>query len=1045
METESDSSGLTNLSAPFIHRPVATTLLTAAIALAGGVAYNLLPVAPLPQVDFPTISVNAQLPGASPETMASSVATPLERQFARIAAVTEMTSASTLGGTGVTLQFDLNRDINAAARDVEAAINAARGYLPPNLPSNPSYRKVNPADAPIFQIALTSPVLSKGEMYDAASTIMAQKFSQVRGVGQVFTYGSALPGVRIELNPNTLNKYGIGLEAVRGVLAAANANIPKGLFSNNLRTYEIGVNDQIFKAVDYRPLIAAYRNGAPVRISDLGDVVDSVEDLRNAGYSNAKPSVLVTINRQPGANIIGTVDRIRDAIPYVKAAIPQSIDLTVTQDQTVTIRASVHDVEITLLIAVGLVILVVFVFLRSVRTTLIPSVAVPVSLIGTFGVMYLFGYSLDNLSLMAMTIATGFVVDDAIVVIENIMRYLEQGMKPMEAALRGSREIGFTVLTISASLVAVFIPLLLMGGIVGRLFREFSVVLSVAIAVSLAVSLTTTPMMCAHLLRAHESHGWIYRANERTFNWIVDQYARTLRVVLKHPAITLVVLAATIGLNIYLFVRVPKGFFPQQDTGRMSGTILGDQDTSFQAMQDILLQMVKLVEADPAVDTVTASTGGSGGGGSTINQGRMNIQLKPLSERKVSVYDVIERLRPKFSRVRGATLYLAANQDVRVGGRQSAALYQFTMRGDNLDDLVKFGRPMLDALKRVRTLRDVNTDQQINGLQEIVTYDRDTAARFNISPQLIDNVLYDAYGQRQVSTMYTSLNQYHVVMEVAPKYWQNPETLKLIYVLAPNGQEVPLNAFTHFAPSTAALSVNHQGLFPAVTISFNLGPGVALGDAVDEIEEAARTVGLPPTIHTTFAGTAQAYQDSLGNEPWLIAAALATVYIVLGVLYESYVHPVTILSTLPSAGVGALLALFMFHTDLSIIAMIGIILLIGIVKKNAIMMIDFALAAERTEGMNPRDAIYQACLLRFRPILMTTMSAMLGALPLALGNGTGSEMRRPLGITIIGGLIVSQLLTLYTTPVVYLELDRLRLRFTKGHRPAGLEPAVSET
>jgi multidrug efflux pump subunit AcrB len=635
-----------------------------------------------------------------------------------------------------------------------------------------------------------------------------------------------------------------------------------------------------------------------------------------------------------------------------------------------------------------------------------------VSLIGTFGVMYLFSYSLDNLSLMAMTIATGFVVDDAIVVIENIMRYLEQGMKPMEAALRGSREIGFTVLTISASLVAVFLPLLLMGGIVGRLFREFSVVLSVAIAVSLAVSLTTTPMMCAHLLRGHEKHGRIYLANERMFNWIVDQYAKTLRVVLKHPVVTLLVLAATIGLNVYLFIRVPKGFFPQQDTGRMQGTILGDQDTSFQAMQDILLQMVKLVQADAAVDTVTASTGGSGGGGSTINQGRMNIQLKPLSERKLSVYDVIERLRPRLSRVRGATLYLAANQDVRVGGRQSAALYQFTMRGDNLDDLVKFGRPMLDALKHVRILRDVNSDQQINGLQEIVTYDRDTAARFNISPQLIDNVLYDAYGQRQVSTMYTSLNQYHVVMEVAPKYWQNPDTLKLIYVLAPNGQEVPLNAFTHFAPSTAALSVNHQGLFPAVTISFNLAPGVALGDAVDEIEEAARTVGLPPTIHTTFAGTAQAYQDSLGNEPWLIAAALATVYIVLGVLYESYVHPVTILSTLPSAGVGALLALLLFRTDLSIIAMIGIILLIGIVKKNAIMMIDFALAAERTEGMRPYDAIYQACLLRFRPILM---------------------------------MIVSQLLTLYTTPVVYLELDRLRLRFTRRHRPAGLEPAVSET
>jgi multidrug efflux pump len=1042
METESEGVSVANLSAPFIHRPVATTLLTAAIALAGAVAYNLLPVAPLPQVDFPTVSVNASLPGASPETMASAVATPLERQFARIAAITEMTSTSSLGGTSITLQFDLSRDINAAARDVQAAINAARGYLPPNLPSNPSYRKVNPADAPIFQIALTSPVLSKGEMYDAASTIMAQKFSQIRGVGQVFTYGSALPAVRVELNPMTLNKYGIGLETVRGVLSSSNANIPKGMFSSNLRTYEIGVNDQIFKAAEYRPLIVAYRKGSPVRLSDLAEVDDSVEDLRNAGYSNGKPSVLVTIFRQPGANIIGTVDRIREAMPQVKASIPQSIDLTVTQDQTVTIRASVRDVEITLVISVVLVILVVFVFLRNVRTTLIPSVAVPVSLIGTFGAMYLFGYSLDNLSLMALTIATGFVVDDAIVVIENITRYLEAGMRPMEAALKGSREIGFTVLTISASLVAVFIPLLLMGGIVGRLLREFSVVLSVAIGVSMLVSLTTTPMMCAHLLREQVEHGWMFRTSERGFKWIVDQYGKTLQRVLNHPFLTLVVLAATIALNGYLFARVPKGFFPQQDTGRMNGTVLGDQDTSFQAMQGILLQMVTIVQADPAIDTVTASTGGSGGGGSTINQARMNIQLKPLADRKVSVYAVIERLRPKLSRVRGATLYLSANQDVRVGGRSSAALYQFTMQGDNLEDLVKFGRPMLDQLKQVPLLTDVNSDQQINGLQEMVTYDRETAARFNISPQLIDNVLYDAFGQRQASTMFTSLNQYHVVMEAAPRFWQDPETLRLIYVLAPNGQEVPLNAFARFAPSTAPLSVPHQGLFPAVTISFNLATGAALGDAVTAIETASQVVGLPATIHTTFAGTAQAYQDSLGSEPWLIAAALATVYIVLGVLYESYVHPITILSTLPSAGVGALLALLLFHTDLSIIGMIGIILLIGIVKKNAIMMIDFALAAERTEGHSPRDAIYQACLLRFRPILMTTMSAMLGALPLALGTGTGSEMRRPLGITIIGGLIVSQMLTLYTTPVVYLELDRLRLRFTRRHQAAGLEPAT---
>jgi multidrug efflux pump len=960
--------------------------------------------------------------------MASSVATPLESQFGRIAAVTEMTSASSLGGCSITLQFDLNRDINAAARDVQAGIAAARGYLPANLPQNPNYRKVNPADTPIFQIALTSNVLSKGEMYDAASTIMAQKLSQVKGVGQVFTYGSALPGVRVELNPMTLNKYGIGLEDVRSTLSTANANVPKGHFSDGQRVWEVGSSDQIFKAKDYRPLIVAYRNGSAVRVSDVGEAVDSVEDLRNAGYSNGSPSVLLTINRQPGANIIDTVDHIRETLPQLKAAIPQAINLTVTQDQTVTIRASVHDVEITLMISVALVILVVFVFLRDVRTTFIPSVAVPVSLIGTFGVMYLCGYSIDNLSLMALTISTGFVVDDAIVVIENITRYLEEGMRPFAAALKGAEEIGFTVLTISISLVAVFIPLLMMGGIVGRLFREFSVVLSVAIGVS---------MMCAHLLKEHVAHGWMYLTSERAFNWIIDTYGRTLNRVLRHPTITLLVLAATIGLNAYLFVKVPKGFFPQQDNGRMQGTILGDQDTSFQAMEGVLLQMVKIVQADPAVDTMTASTGGSGGGGGTINQGRVNIQLKPLSVRKVSVYDVIDRLRPQLARVRGATLILQAAQDVRVGGRSSAALYQFTMRGDNLQDLTVYGRPMLEALRKIPIITDSNTDQQNNGLQSVVTYDRDSAARFSISSQLIDNVLYDAFGQRQVSTMYTSLNQYHVVMEAAPRFWQDPEFLKQIYVRAPGGQQVPMNTFTRFAPSTAPLAVAHQGLFPAVTISFNLAPGVALGDAVDVISETAAKVGLPPTIHTTFAGTAQAYQQSLGSEPFLIAAALATVYIVLGILYESYIHPITILSTLPSAGVGALLALFLFKTDLSLIAMIGIILLIGIVKKNAIMMIDFALAAERGEGMSPRDAIYKACLLRFRPILMTTMSAMLGAVPLASGVGVGAELRRPLGITIIGGLIVSQLLTLYTTPVVYLALDNLRLRWSRGgsHKP----------
>ncbi len=1020
-----------NICKPFIERPVATTLLTIALALAGAVAYTVLPVSPLPQTDFPTVNVGAQLPGASPETMASSVATPLERQFGRIAAVTEMTSASSLGSTSISLQFDLNRDINAAARDVEAAINAARGYLPANLPSNPSYKKVNPSDSPIFQIALTSSVLDRSQLYDAASTIMAQKISQIRGVGQVFVQGSALPGVRVELNPMALNKYGIGLEDVRSALVAQNANIPKGHFSDEYHTWEVGANDQMFRAKDYRPVLVAYRNGRAVRLTDIADVVDGPEDLRNTGYVNGKLGVILTVNRQPGANIIETVDHIRAVLPQLKAAIPQSIDLTITQDQTMTIRASVRDVEKTLAISVALVILVVFVFLRSVRSTFIPSVSVPVSLIATFGVMYLMGYSVDNLSLMALTIATGFVVDDAIVVIENVTRYLEQGMTPVAAALRGAQEIGFTVITMSISLVAVFIPLLLMGGIVGRLFREFSVVLASSIVISMFVSLTATPMMCAHLLRGHEEHGWLYRATERGFNAMVRAYGRTLDTVLLHPTTTLLVLAATIGLNVYLYVTVPKGFFPQQDNGRMMGAIVADQDSSFQTMQQNLLQMLRIVQADPAVATVSGNTGGSGGGGRTLNAASVNIQLKPLSQRNVSVYQVIERLRPKLAAIRGSTLFLQALQDVRVGARSANALYQFTMRCDNVTDLQTYGRPMLDALRRVPEIADVNSDQQNNGLQSIVTYDRETAARFGISSQLIDNTLYDAFGQRQASIMYTTLNQYHVIMEVAPQYWQNPEFLKQIWVRSPAGNQVPLSAFARFAPSTAPLAIAHQGLFPAVTISFNLAPNVALGDAVEAIQEAARKVGLPPSIQTVFAGTARAFQDSLKTEPYLILAALTAVYIVLGMLYESYIHPITILSTLPSAGVGALLALKMWHTDLSLIAMIGIILLIGLVKKNAIMMIDFAVAAERTEHLTPREAIYQACLLRFRPILMTTMSALLGALPLAYGIGNGAELRRPLGITIIGGLVVSQLLTLYTTPVVYLSLDRLRLRWER--------------
>ena len=1014
-----------NISEPFIRRPIATTLLTVAVALAGAVAFRLLPVSPLPAVDFPTISVSASLPGASPETMAASVATPLERQFGRIAGVTEMTSSSGLGSASVTLQFDLDRDIDAAARDVQAAINAARGYLPANLPSNPTYRKVNPADTPIFLIALTSNTLSKGQMYDAASTVMAQKLSQVTGVGQVVVGGSALPSVRIELDPQTVNKYGIGFEQVRTQLAAANANTPKGFLATGAQTWEVGATDQIFKAADYGRLVIAYRNGAAVRVSDLGQAIDSVEDIRNAGYANGKPSVLVIIFRQPGANIIQTVDRIREALPQLKAASPSGIDMQVAMDQTVTIRASVHDVEGTLAISIALVVLVVFVFLRNARTTFIPSVAVPVSLIGTFGAMYLLNYSIDNLSLMALTISTGFVVDDAIVVIENITRYLEQGMPALQAAIQGAREIGFTVFTITLSLIAVFLPLLLMGGIVGRLFREFAVTLSIAIAVSMIISLTATPMMCAHLLKQQQQHGRFYRVTERWFEAIVRGYGAALNLVLRYSLITLLILLGTIALNVYLFVKVPKGFFPEQDTGRLNGSVQADQDTSFQSMDKLLLQFVNIIDKDPAVDTVNGFTGGGRGG--ATNTGRMFISLKPLNERKASADQVIARLRPKLASIAGATLYLSASQDLRIGGRQSNAAYQFTMRSDSVEDLTRYGPKMLAELKTVPKLVDVNSDQQNHGLQVFVTYDRETAARFGISSQLVDNTLYDAFGQRPVSTMYTSLNQYHVVMEAAPQYWQDPDILSKMYVQSPSGQEVPLSAFARFAPEVAALSITHQGLFPAITISFNLPDGVPLGDAVAAINQAAAKVGLPSSIQTFFAGTAEAYQQSLSNEPVLIAAALATVYLVLGILYESYIHPITILSTLPSAGVGALLALLITHIELSIIALIGIILLIGIVKKNAILMIDFAIAAERNEGKNSRDAIYEACMLRFRPILMTTMAASLGALPLALGTGTGSELRRPLGITIIGGLIVSQVLTLFTTPVVYLYFDRIRV------------------
>jgi multidrug efflux pump len=1015
-----------SISAPFIKRPVATSLLTLALALAGAIAFRFLPVSPLPQVEFPTISVGAALPGASPETMASAVATPLERQFGRIAGVTEMTSTSYLGSTGITLQFDLSRDIDAAARDVQAAINAARGQLPANLPNNPSYRKVNPADAPILILALTSDTMEIARLYDAASSILQQKLSQSPGVGQVIVGGSSLPAVRVNLNPNVLNKYGIGLDQVRSTLSAANANRPKGEISNANEAWRISATDQLLKAEQYRPLIVVYSKGAPVRLADVGQVEDSVEDIRTAGLSNGKPAVLVIIFRQPGANIIDAVDRIYALLPKLQASVPAAARLSVMMDRTTTIRASIQDVERTLLISIALVVLVVFIFLRSAWTTIIPSIAVPLSLIGTFAGMYLLGYSLDNLSLMALTISTGFVVDDAIVVIENIMRHLEQGMHPAQAALQGSSEIGFTVLSMSTSLVAVFIPILLMGGIVGRLFREFAVTLSVAIGVSLIVSLTTTPMMCAKFLkpRDQETHGRLYSLSQRAFDRLLQTYEVSLAAVLRHPLFTLLVLLVTVGLSAYLFAIVPKGFFPEQDTGRVMGGIQAAQDISFRAMHQKLAQVVDILMKDPAVDTVAAFTGGAG---STSNTARIFISLKPLEERKATAGQIIARLRPKLAQVPGASTFLQPVQDVRVGGRLSNAEFQLTLQGDRLAELNLWAARLLGKLRTLPELTDVNSDQQNRGLEASLVIDRDAAARLGVTTQMIDETLYDAFGQRPVSTMYTALNQYHVVMQLEDRYWQSPEALKDIYVRSSAGEPVPLSAFTHYETTTTALAVNHQGQFPAVTLSFNLAPGVALGDAIQAIDGVEQEIGIPAGIQASFQGTAQAFQSSLANEPVLILAALVAVYIVLGILYESYVHPITILSTLPSAGIGAILALMICRTELSVVALIGIILLIGIVKKNAIMMIDVALEVERKEGRPPQEAIYHACLLRFRPILMTTLAAMLGALPLALGTGIGSELRRPLGITIVGGLIVSQMLTLFTTPVVYLYLDRLRL------------------
>ena len=1046
-----------SISGPFIRRPIGTSLLAAALLLSGILAFNYLPVSSLPRVDFPVISVGASLPGADPQTMASSVATPLERQFGRISAINQMTSTSQLGSTSVVLQFDLNRNIDAAGRDVQAAINAARSQLPANLPSNPTYRKANPADAPILILALTSDTETVPQMYDAADSILSQKLAQVEGVGTVFVGGAAQPGVRAEVNPMLLNKLGVGLDTVRNALNLANANQAKGQVSNGNTTWTFNDNDQLFTADQYRPLIVAYHNGAPVRLGDVADVQDSVIDVRNIGVLGdpqyrmegigGKPSVLIVIFRQPGANVIETVDRVVTLMPRLQSSISPAIKLTVAMDRTVTVRASVKDIEFTLIVSIILVILVVFAFLRTVRATIIPSIAVPLSLVGTFSGMYLLGFSLDNLSLMALAISTGFVVDDAIVVLENITRYVEDGMDAVQAAFKGAAEIGFTVISMSVSLVAVFIPLLLMGGIVGRLFREFAVTLSIAIGVSLLVSLTTTPTMCAKFLRPpekEERHNWFYRASEWFFDKTLATYTHSLKFVLKHQFVTLVVTIAVACLSVYLYIIVPKGFFPQQDTGRIGGSVQAAQDISFQAMREKMERYVSIIMTDPAVNTVV----GFAGGNTVSNQGRFFIMMKPLEQRgkcpehhfwqscpNVTADDVINRLRGKLAVVPGATLYLQSYQDLTIGGRQSNAQYQYTLQGEDLNELNNWAPQLLTKMRQLQELRDVNTDQQDKGLQAELVIDRDTASRLGVAAQDIDNALYDAFGQRQVSTMYLPLNQYHVVMEVAPEYQQTTEALQNIYLRSSSGAPIPLAAFTHYTPSNIPLAVNHQSQFPSVTISFNLAPGISLGQATIAINNAQQSIGFPATIQASFQGTAAAFQDSLSSQKILILAALVTVYIVLGMLYESYIHPITILSTIPSAGVGALLALLLTHNELNVIGMIGIILLIGLVKKNAIMMIDVALEVERTQGKKPVEAIYEACLLRFRPIMMTTMAALLGGLPLALGHGTGSEMHRPLGITIVGGLIVSQALTLFTTPVVYVYLDRLRMAFRGGEDP----------
>ncbi len=1049
-----------NLSAPFIQRPVGTTLLTIAVVIAGGIAFTVLPVAPLPQVDFPTISVSAGLPGASAQIMAASVATPLERQFSHIAGITEMTSSSQLGSTSVTLQFDLSRNIDGAARDVQAAINAARTYLPANLPSNPSYRKVNPADSPIMLISLTSNKYPITKVYDLASTILEQKISQIQGVGQVGVQGGATPSVRVEVNPTKLESFGLTLSSVQSVLSLQNSHEPRGQLSDNGVSRDIITNDQISTAADYRPLIIGYHNGEAIRLSDVADVEDSTQNIRTAGYSDGVRAVSVVIFRQPGANIIQTVDRNKAQLPFLEAVLPQGITSTIVLDRTTTIRASVTTVYKALIGSVCLVVLVVFIFLRSPRATLIPAVAVPTSLIGTFAVMFLLDYTLDNLSLMALTIATGFVVDDAIVVMENITRHLEAGMEPFAAAMQGAQEIGFTVFSISMSLIAVFIPILMMGGIVGRLFREFAVTLSVAILISMAVSLTTTPTMCAHLLKQHkpdEKHGWIYRANENFFNGMAWGYRKSLEWALDNALLILIVLILTVALNGLILYRIPKGFFPTQDTGVLMGGVQGPQDASFPFMNFSMLELVNVVKADPAVAHVNAYTGQGNGGflfialkplGNSCKEGTKSKDGEPCAVRQTAAMDIINRMRPKMNRLPVASAFLQPAQDLRIGGRGSSATYQYTIQSDNITDLANWGPILLQNMEKLPDLQDVNTDQQNGGLEELLNYDRVTAARLGQTPQSLDSALCSAFCQSEVSVIYTQLNQYYVVMEVAPQYWQDPSGLKNIY-LTPGKNSggvgintlAPLTSVAAPQTNTTPLQVAHTGLFPSVTVSFNMRNGASLSDATREVGLMEQQLGMPGTVHGFFAGTAQAYQQSLASEPILIVTALLSVFIVLGILYESLVHPLTIISTVFSASAGAMLALMLFHIDLNVISIIGIILLIGIVKKNAIMMVDFALQAERIDGKSTRDAIFEACMLRFRPIMMTTTSAICGALPLAFGTGTGSELRRPLGITIVGGLLLSQLLTLYTTPVVYLLMDRLRLRALNRTHDAPLATA----